>query len=231
MDLCRGSIVLIECGASSCLQRFEMNYDRFSLKEQNMITPRSQGGKIRRLIELQLAQPESVVYERYRRLYLADYDRRKLKQYTGIENSELIHRLYLAGFRSENVMALNTFPVVMTAWATGTVTIDERRAAEAIVFEPDMIANGPAIEMFRHWLQEKPPTEWWVLWEEFTHARSTVLAPRRVKELKRAVMIACRKVALASGGIWGLGKISPAEQRVLNRTSRFFQRLGAPNQP
>lgn len=193
-----------------------------------MITPRSQGGKIRRLIELQLAQPESVVYERYRRLYLADYDRRKLKQYTGIENSELIHRLYLAGFRSENVMALNTFPVVMTAWATGTVTIDERRAAEAIVFEPDMIANGPAIEMFRHWLQEKPPTEWFVLWEEFTQARSTVLAPRRVKELKRAVMIACRKVALASGGIWGLGKISPAEQRVLNRTSRFFQRLGAP---
>lgn len=191
-----------------------------------MITPRTQGGKARRLVELQLAQPELVTFERYRRIYFADYDRRKLREYTGINNSELIYRLHLAGFRSENINALNTFPVVMTAWATGTVTVDEKRAAEAIVFEPDMIANGPAIEMFRHWLQEQPPSEWWALWEEFTQARAAILAPRRLKELRRAVMIACRKVALASGGIWGLGKISPAEQRVLVRTQRVFQRLG-----
>lgn len=196
-----------------------------------MITPRSQGGKARRLVELQLAHPELLTIERFRRLYLADYDRRKLRECIGIDDGELLHRLYLAGFRSENVMALNAFPVVMTAWATGTVTVDERRAAEIIVFEPDMIANGPAIEMFRHWLQEKPPAEWWSLWEEFMQARSLVLAPRRFKELKRAVMTACRKVALASGGIWGIGKISPAEQRVLNRTLRFFQRLGVPAQP
>lgn len=190
-----------------------------------MITPRSKGGKIQRLIELQLAQQESATFDRYRRHYLADYDRRKLRQFTGIENSELIHRLHLAGFRSDNVMALNTFPVAMTAWATGGVTIEERRAAEVMVFEPDMIANGPAIEMFRTWLEDQPPAEWWSLWEEFTAARASVMAPRRFKELKRAVMIACRKVALASGGIWGLGKISPAEQRVLSRTLRVFERL------
>lgn len=190
-----------------------------------MITPRSKGGKLQRLIELQLAQQESVTFDRYRHLYSAEYDRRKLRQYTGIEDSELIHRLHLASFRSENVMALNTFPVVMTAWASGKVTIDERRAAEVIVFEPDLIANGPAIELFRSWLQKQPASEWWQLWEEFITARGAVMSPRRLKELSRSTMNACRKVAMASGGIWGLGKISPSEQRVLVRTQRVFERL------
>jgi hypothetical protein len=190
-----------------------------------MITPRSRGGKIQRLIELQLAQQESVTFDRYRRLYLAEFDRCMLRQNLGIEDSELIHRLHLAGFRSENVMALNTFPVVMTAWASGTVTIDERRAAEVIVFEPDLIANGPAIELFRSWLQEQPASEWWQLWEEFIKARGAVMSTRRIKELSRSTLNACRKVAMASGGIWGLGKISPAEQRVLIRTQRVLDEL------
>lgn len=190
-----------------------------------MITPRSKGGKIQRLIELQLAQQESLTFDRYRRLYLAEYDRRMLRQNLGIEDSELVNRLHLAGFCSENVMALNTLPVVMTAWASGTVTIDERRAAEVIVFEPDLIANGPAIELFRSWLQEQPASEWWQLWEEFIEARGAVMSTRRINELSRSTLSACRKVAMASGGIWGLGKISPAEQRVLIRTQRVFERL------
>jgi hypothetical protein len=190
-----------------------------------MITPRPSGGKAQRLVELHVAQQESYVFNRYQRLLLGDFDRRKLRQVSGIEDSDLIHRLYLAGFRADTIMALNTFPVVMTAWASGEVTVNEKRAAELIIFEPELIANGPAIEMFRNWLGEKPSNEWWQLWEEFLVARAAIMPRKRLKGLSRATLSACRKVAQASGGIWGVGKVSPTEQRVINRTRRVFEQL------
>lgn len=190
-----------------------------------MITPRSKGGKIQRLIELHLAQQESYVLDRYRQQYLANYDRQRLRQELGIEDSELTNRLYLAGFRSENVMALNAFPVAMTAWASGTTTLDERKTAEAVLLESDIGTSDAANELFRRWLQEQPPSEWWQLWEEFLAARAEGVPPSKMRELSRVILTACRKVAMASGGIWGLGKISPAEQRVLARTERAFRRF------
>lgn len=182
-------------------------------------------GKLNRLLDLQFVQQEAHVVGDYRHRYVADYERSKLRQTTGISDPDLLNRLYLAGFRSDNIFAITALPVAMAAWASGALSAEEKRAADLAVFEPDLIANASAIELFRSWLQSPPPNELWQLWEDFTLQRAKIMDQRRLRDSFRSILRICRKVAMASGGVWGLGRVSPAEQRVLARVHRIFELL------
>jgi hypothetical protein len=125
-----------------------------------------------------------------------------------------------AGFTAESVAALALLPIAKAAWASGTVTSDERRAALDLRRLGDAPLRPEALEQFRAWLDEEPSDELWALWDEFTRAeRRRVRATADVTAGERLWRHAWR-VANASGGWYGWGAVCWPEEAVLQRIAR-----------
>jgi Zn-finger nucleic acid-binding protein len=84
-----------------------------------MIRRNTRDEKAMRLFELHFAQQEIKDWVQFRRTRLDQDNRVKLRKTAQIQDRCLEDRLFAEGFRSENVMALEVYPVAKTAWARG----------------------------------------------------------------------------------------------------------------
>jgi hypothetical protein len=190
-----------------------------------MIRRNTNDEKVLRRIEFRFIREEISDFAKFRRLCLSQDQRNRLREMAGICSRALEDRLYQAGFLSENVLAMELFPIAKTAWASGSVTISEREELMDILRELDQ-NNPPEVkELFSEWLIKEPANRLWNLWEQFTLARANALPSDLAFERARNVYSACVRVARASGGIFGIGKVSPAEQRVLKKVKSVYQKM------
>lgn len=190
-----------------------------------MIYRSTQDEKASRLSELHFARQELVDLQLYRRFCLDQDQRAKLRRVARIEDRDLEGHLLAEGFHGDNVLALEVFPIAKTAWASGGVSLGEEKEAHNFVANLEFSDSEQATELFAEWLTEPPSDRLWPLWEQLARARSDSLSREEYQERCRKILLACRKVAMASGGLWGIGRISPAEQRVLHRVQRVFESL------
>jgi hypothetical protein len=188
-----------------------------------MIRRNTRDEKAMRLFELHFAQQEIKDWVQFRRTRLDQDNRVMLRKTAQIQDRCLEDRLFAEGFRSENVMALEVYPVAKTAWASGSVSPEEQSESLQIITELGLDDSYKARELFQEWLEKEPSSRLWSLWESFIRARSQWLPPSDFQDRCAGIYSACHKVAMASGGIWGIGRISPAEQRVLNKVKRVFE--------
>ena len=141
----------------------------------------------------------------------------RLARSSGISDPKLLEAILELGVDGTNVQALGLVPLVSTAWASGEVTKAERDAALQAAEKEGVSKESGADELLEAWLDEAPGPELEQTWGEYVRAVLERLEPEAASALKQDLLSRCRQVARASGGFLGIGEISHAESRAMQR--------------
>ena len=152
--------------------------------------------------------------ERMRAAAAAEQTRRDLEAKTGLHDPELLKDLDELGFTPATIALLPLVPIIEVAWAEGGVSGAERKLilqlARSRGIEPDSPADGQLSE----WLDRRPSADVFKRATRLIRAMldqqgdtSTLSADELIKYSEQ--------IAAASGGILGIGKISPEERATL----------------
>ncbi|MCA9268338.1 MAG: hypothetical protein KDA41_07695 [Planctomycetales bacterium] len=141
---------------------------------------------------------------------------------TGIHDDDLLDRLIGLNINLETLAALSLIPLVEVAWADGTMHDKEREAILQATAEAGIPTGGPGHQLLSQWLNEKPHADLLPAWKDFVGALAQSLDAKGYAEVKDNLLSRARQVAEAAGGILGIGKISAAEQQMLDALAAAF---------
>lgn len=147
-----------------------------------------------------------------------------LREVSGIHDEAVLRRLLDLGVHPQTVSALSLVPLVMTAWADGTVDAEEREAVLRAAGDCGMKPGCIEHDLLVSWLSRKPARELLEAWEHYIRALCGKLGPEDVRRLKGDLLAHARSVAEASGGFLGLtSKVSAQEEAMLRRLEKAFE--------
>jgi hypothetical protein len=142
--------------------------------------------------------------------------RKQMVEATGFKDEQLLDHLLDAGFQPATVSALVLVPVVFVAWADGSVTPQERQVVMSTALQRGLDNQPLAMKLVESWLHAHPPRTLWKLWKEYASAFREIVPESVAGKLKSEIVRQCKSVAEASGGTLGFGKVSAAEQEILD---------------
>ncbi len=153
--------------------------------------------------------------EKMRQKVAAEEARAALGEKTGIGNIEYLEELRQLGFTPDTVALLPLVPVLQMAWAEGGVTPVERNLIEKLANTRGIAAGSPADAQLMDWLANKPSDD---VFAGATRLIRAMLASgsEQVSNLTADDLVKyCEQIAAASGGIFGLGRVSGEEKALL----------------
>lgn len=137
---------------------------------------------------------------------------------SGITDDAVLDRLMELGIGSGTVAALSMVPLVVVAWADGSLDERERTAVLSGAAEAGIDKDGPGYELLGQWLRQPLPAGLVDTWTAYigTVAGGPDHAGRRA--LRDDLLSRARRVAEAAGGFLGVGRmVSPAESAALKQ--------------
>ncbi len=154
---------------------------------------------------------------------------KELMQATGLDDVGVANHLLDSGINATNVAALTLTPLVFVAWASGTVSAEERQGVMSAALRRGVSSNATAFRLLEQWLQTRPKRELWDLWKEYASALHEALPPASADKLRERLLSQAKLVAMASGGFMGVGKICASEQRVLDEIEELLPQRASAN--
>ena len=151
-----------------------------------------------------------------RRSMEQDRSREALAAATGLTDEDMLNGLVEAGFEATTLAALALVPAVFVAWADDTVTELEREAVLKAAHDRGISQDALASQMLEQWLDKRPPRSLWHTWKQYANSVAEKLSDTVAGVLTHNILHIATVVAEASGGVLGFGKISKAEQEVLD---------------
>ena len=154
--------------------------------------------------------------EKMRRAAAAAAARRELGIKAGV-TPEHVQELEDLGFTIETVVLLAFVPLVQVAWAEGGVSSAERDLIVKFARARGVAEGSPADKQLSAWLTSSPGQEM------FTRAARLIRAILDSPAAAATTLTAddlvdyCERIAAASGGIFGLNKVSSEERAVLSQ--------------
>lgn len=144
-----------------------------------------------------------------------------------IDDVALVERLVDAGLDAETLPAIDLAPLAVVAWASGSVSEDENRAVAQSIAETELARNAAAIARFESWLARRPDCDLMSHWKGVQRNASKIEPPAMQQARLRRLHHLATRIAMASGGVLGFGRICPAEQAVLDAIDDEIQRVSA----
>ena len=147
---------------------------------------------------------------------------RALAEAFGFRDEAMQETLVALGVSSETLPAFALAPLVVTAWASGEVTPDERRGVLDAAHDEGIESGTPAHALLDAWLASRPPAVLLDVWLDYAAAleQHTVASHRNM--LRDEIARRASVIARASGGIAGIGSISSAERAVIDAIEDVF---------
>ncbi len=136
----------------------------------------------------------------------------------GVQDDGLAQQLTEAGFDKDSVRALFLLPLIDVAWADGRVEDEEKREVLSVAQSRGIEKTSTAWKMLETWLSQGP--------RDSTFLNARVLLEPALLDLKSKggsgwILEAAERVALAAGGIFGLGqKISSDEKAAIEKLAK-----------
>jgi hypothetical protein len=161
--------------------------------------------------------------EKIRNAAAADQTRRDLGEKTGLTDPAMLADLQALGFTPETVALLPLMPIIETAWAEGGVSPGERALIVEVARARGIAAGSPADQQLTFWLDRQPSAD--------DFARATRLIGAMLGSGARAGLSAdelikyCEDIAAASGGLFGLGRVSASEKATLARIAGALKKI------
>jgi hypothetical protein len=144
---------------------------------------------------------------------------------SGITDEAVLARIMALDIGPEALAALSLIPLLLVAWADGTLDEEERAAILKAAEDGRVGREGPAHDLLAGWLQRPPPAALFETWSGYIGAVTARLDLPQREELRTHLLGTVRAVAEASGGFLGLGrKVSSAEAAMLTRLEAAFVR-------
>ncbi|HSL19245.1 MAG TPA: alpha-amylase family protein [Methylomirabilota bacterium] len=148
--------------------------------------------------------------------------RQALKEAMNLDDEQVIDALIAFDVRAETVAAFSIVPLVEVAWADGKIQPKERAAIIRAAEERGIQDGTPNHDLLESWLDHQPDQALMDTWKAYAHELHESLDPDVSAALKERMIARARGVAEAAGGFLGLGKISDAEQAILDELTDAF---------
>ena len=140
---------------------------------------------------------------------------------TGITDEDALQTIDASGIGVETLTALSLVPLVVVAWADGTLDAQEREAIEKAATESGV--SGDASDLLASWLAEAPAPSLLAAWKDYVQGLKEALDAEAYAALQAGIMGHARAVSAAAGGFLGLGsKTSAAEAAALADLAASF---------
>jgi len=177
----------------------------------------------RALEEAFFAQQDEALLRRLREADAAKSKKEALFAASGISDDALLDKLVALGVDGAAVASLSLVPLVLVAWADGSIDAKERGAALSAAVEAGVDKQGAGYQLLERWLTMKPPPNLLSTWMDYIRAISSTMTEQGKRDLKGDLLGRARAIAEAAGGILGAGwKTSPAERDMLARLEKAF---------
>lgn len=147
---------------------------------------------------------------------------RDLADATGIRNLVQLRDLMNAGMTPDTVAALAVVPLVVVAWASGSVHPRERAVAHAAAVAAGIPEESEAFEMYTSWLDEKPDLDLLEIWGTYVRALRPRISISTYDELSSCLLARARKIAEAAGGPDDRGAIIAEEAAALEKIATLL---------
>jgi hypothetical protein len=145
-----------------------------------------------------------------------------LASVSGIKNQDVLQHLVELNVRPETLAALSAVPLVEVVWADGHVDDEERKVVMQFATAQGITEGSVARELLERWLAQPPPAKLLAAWQHHVEAICARLGPEDCKALREELLRNVRAAAAASGGFFGLGKISSEEKAVIAKLEQSF---------
>ena len=145
-----------------------------------------------------------------------------LAKVSGIKNEVLLGKLVELNIRPETLATLFAIPLIEIAWSDGELQDKERDLLFKYAEETGMRKKGLDPKIILEWLKHRPDPALFEAWAHYVQALWRELSVTERQTLKEEVMNDARTIAQAAGGFLGFGKISHAEQIMLEKLETAF---------
>jgi hypothetical protein len=153
--------------------------------------------------------------EKLRRQAEAEQQLRELGERIGITDPEVSRELAELGFTPETVRLLPLIPVLETAWAEGGVTAQERKMLVDLARARGIEEGGAADRQLTAWLDRRPDES---VFRRAGRLISALFASGGRFDLTPDDLLKyCEAIADASGGLFGIRRVSSEERATLAR--------------
>ena len=140
---------------------------------------------------------------------------RELGEQVGVTDPELSRELAELGFTPETVKLLPVIPVLEMAWAEGEVTAAERKMVVDVARGRGIEAGSPADSQLAEWLDRRPDDS--VFRRAGRLINALVESGGRFQITPDDIIKYCEAIADASGGLFGIRRVSSEERATLSR--------------
>jgi hypothetical protein len=165
---------------------------------------------------------ENVLIENMRKLEKRKRTAEELAAISGIQNQHLIEKFLELEIEPKDLAAVSVVPLVVVAWADGSVD-DKERAAVMLAAEKMGFSKGcENYAMLQDWLTHKPKPQLLDAWSHYVEGIVGEMSAQDTAVFKQEILEHAQIVAKASGGMLGMAKVSANEKAVLTQLENAF---------
>lgn len=169
----------------------------------------------RDLEEEYFRKQDQELIEKMRRAAAADEARRALGAQSGISDPALLREIEQLGFTPDTVGLLPLVPILQVAWAEGGVSPEERRLLVEVARTRGIVEGSPADRQLSDWMAQMPPQEVFARATRLIGAMLSAHSPADSAFTADDLVKYAEIIASASGGIFGMNKISKEERAAI----------------
>ena len=181
------------------------------------------GDRIRTLEDEFFRREDDRLMERLRELKQKETSREALAKASGITNQTILDKLLDLGIRPEIVGALAVIPLVEVAWADGMLDGREKQAILDRTEKSGIAPGSTGHDLLRSWLEHKPEPKLLTSWIHMVQGICEHLSGEQVTALRAGLVERTRGIAKASGGLFGVGSVSTAEEEMIRQLESAFR--------
>jgi hypothetical protein len=165
---------------------------------------------------------DSILIKRLKVMKKMAETKEALAEVSGISNDAILARLVELDVKPEIVAALAAVPLIEVAWADGTISREEREAVLAHANNQGISPGSIEYELLERWLAHRPEPKLLKAWQTYVQGLCEKLSDSERALLKEELLHSTQTTAQAAGGFLGVGRISTAEQKVLDMLEASF---------
>lgn len=147
-----------------------------------------------------------------------------LAEKVGATDPEVLELLLEMGLDKETVRVVPLLPLVQVAWADGEISSKEAALVHEAARARQIPGTGPAHELLEGLLRTRPSDAYF---EKALVVLRDVLASLPEEERRKGMesfAAAVQAIAVASGGFFGLGKVSPGEREAIQKVAAELEK-------
>ena len=178
------------------------------------------GDRGRTLEEDYFRKKDRELVEKMQRATAAADARRELSSRSGVQDPQMLEELEALGFTPDTVPLLPFVPLVQMAWAEGGVSAAERALIVQLARTRGIDEGSQADRQLAAWLAERPASQ--VFARASRLIRAMLDAPAAGSDALTADELVkhCEAIAAASGGMFGINRVSSEERALLQALAR-----------